>query len=93
MPAPAKTVQRTLRLTPADDVLLRQAAALVGESVSEFVVESGRQRAEMTLADRTVFILDDDAWRTLRAQLDRPAQAPPEVIDLLRRGRPVDTEP
>ncbi len=83
-----KTARRDLRVSPTDDVLFRQAAAEVGESVSKFLVESGRERAEMILADRTQFVLDRGAWEAFTAALDRPAEVKRPVVDLLRRSRP-----
>jgi uncharacterized protein (DUF1778 family) len=88
MATDAKTSRRNLRVSPADDVLFRDAASVLGESVSEFLVESGRERAEMILADRTQFALDQDAWKTFGAALDRDAEAKPAVVALLRRSRP-----
>ena len=61
---------------------------MVDESVSEFLVESGRARAEMILADRTQFVLDQDAWKAFTAALDRPAETQPAVVELMRRARP-----
>lgn len=84
----AKTARRNLRVTPADDALIRQGAEAAGESVSEFLVASARTRAEMLLADRREFVLDDDAWAAFTAALDRPAEARREVVELLRRPRP-----
>lgn len=83
-----KTARRNLRVAPADDALIRQAANVAGESVSEFLVASARTRAEMLLADRRQFVLDDGAWAAFTAALDRPAEARPQVVDLLRRPRP-----
>lgn len=88
MTTATKTARRNLRVSPMDDVLFRQAAAEVGESVSTFLVESGRTRAEMILADRTQFVLAPDAWAAFTAALDRPAEVKRPVIDLLRRSRP-----
>jgi uncharacterized protein (DUF1778 family) len=88
MATDTKTSRRNLRVSPADDVLFREAAAAVGESVSEFLVESGRERAEMVLANRTQFVLSQDAWKAFGAALDRDAQARPPVVELLRRPRP-----
>jgi uncharacterized protein (DUF1778 family) len=79
---------RHLRVSPADDELLRRAAAAAGESLSEFLVTSGRERAELILADRTAFVLDDEAWTRLAAALDRPAELKPVVAQLMRRPRP-----
>jgi uncharacterized protein (DUF1778 family) len=88
MPTAAKTARRNLRVSPTDDDLFRRAAAAIGESVSEFLVESGRERAEMILADRTQFVLDEDAWEAFTAALDRPAEVKPAVVELMRRSRP-----
>jgi uncharacterized protein (DUF1778 family) len=88
MAANTKTSRRNLRVSPADDVLFRDAASMLGESVSEFLVESGRERAEMVLADRTQFELGEDAWRAFGAALDRDAEAKPAIVELLRRSRP-----
>jgi uncharacterized protein (DUF1778 family) len=84
----AKTSRRNLRVSPADDVLFRDAASVLGESVSEFLVESGRERAELVLADRTQFVLGHDAWEDFGAALDRDAEPKPAVVELLRRSRP-----
>lgn len=88
MPAATKTGRRNLRVSPADDVLFRHAAAAVGESVSEFLVESGRERAEMIFADRTEFALNNTEWERFSDALDRPAEVKPAVVELLRRARP-----
>jgi uncharacterized protein (DUF1778 family) len=83
-----KTARRNLRVAPADDALIQQGADMAGESVSEFLVSSARTRAEMLLADRQQFVLDDDAWAAFTAALDRPAEARSQVVELLRRPRP-----
>jgi uncharacterized protein (DUF1778 family) len=88
MATAAKSSRRNLRVSPGDDLLFREAAAAVGQSVSEFLVESARERAEMILADRTQFVLDAASWKTFSAALDRPAEVQPAVVDLLRRSRP-----
>ena|SRR5665811_855774 len=49
------------------------------------LVESGRERAERLLADRTEFVLGDADRRAFTAALDRPAQARPELARLFAR--------
>ena len=88
MATATKTSRRNLRVSPDDDLLFREAAALIGASVSEFLVESGRERAEMILADRTQFVLDESALTTFLTELDRPAEVKPAVVRLMRRSRP-----
>jgi uncharacterized protein (DUF1778 family) len=83
-----KTRRRNLRVAPADDLLFRRAAAVAGESVSEFLVESGRERAEMILADRVEFPLAAAEWDAFVAALERPAEVKRPVVELMRRRRP-----
>ncbi len=84
----AKTSRLNVRVAPSDDALLRQAADLLGESVSTFVIESARERAERLVADRTRFVLDEPEWSAFCAALDRPAEVKPALHDLFERPRP-----
>lgn len=86
--AATKTRRVNLRVAPGDDALLRRAADAIGQSLSDFLVEGGRERAERLLADRTRFALGDDAWARFCDALERPAQAKPAVVDLFRRPAP-----
>ena len=83
-----KTARVQLRVAPSDDALLRSAATLSGESLSEFLVASGRERAERLLADRTQFRLDEAAWGAFTQALDRPPEINPGVAELFSRSRP-----
>jgi uncharacterized protein (DUF1778 family) len=85
---PTKSARVNLRVAPADDSLLRQAAELVGETLSEFLIESGRERAERLVADRTRFVLDEAAWIAFNEALDRPAEVKPELRELFARQQP-----
>jgi uncharacterized protein (DUF1778 family) len=83
-----KTSRLNLRVAPADDALLRQAAELLGETMSEFLVESARERAERLVADRTRFVLPGGQWSAFCAALDRPAEVKPELREISGRSRP-----
>jgi uncharacterized protein (DUF1778 family) len=83
-----KTSRLNVRVAPADDALLRQAADLLGESISEFLIESARERAERLVADRTRFALDDAEWSAFCEALDRPAEVKLAVRELFERPRP-----
>jgi uncharacterized protein (DUF1778 family) len=83
-----KTERVHLRVAASDDELFRTAAAAANESLSEFLVESGRERAERLLADRTRFVLSAAQWRAFTTALDRPPRQIPELADLFRRARP-----
>jgi uncharacterized protein (DUF1778 family) len=83
-----KTRRVNLRVAERDDELFRRAAGYAEQSLSEFLVASGRERAQRLLADRTRFVLSEEQWAAFNAELDRPAKASPELVELLRRPRP-----
>jgi uncharacterized protein (DUF1778 family) len=61
------------------------AAAVQGQSLTEFVTEAADMATEHTLADRRTFLLDDDAWNQFNAQLDAPPKVVPGLVDLFAR--------
>ena len=63
----SKTERLSLRLTPEQDAVLRRAAEARGESANDFVVRNAVEAAEMELADRRVFLVDDSAWEEPRS--------------------------
>ena len=83
-----KTERVNFRVAPADDAPLRHAAEQLGQTLSEFLVESGRERAERLMTDRTRFVLDDSAWSAFCEALDRPAEVKPQLRELFARPRP-----
>ncbi len=85
-----KDARLAMRLTPDQDALIRDAAAVTGQSLTEFVTTAAVSRAEDTLADRRVFRLDDAAWTEFAAILDRPAKRIPELAALLGEQAPWD---
>lgn len=86
---PQSAKQRiNLRIAEEDQTLFKRAASAHHETLTQFLVESGRERADRLLADRTSFRLDSDDWQTLVAAMDRPAQARPELAKIFSRPRP-----
>ena len=78
-----KTERLNLRLTPAQDAFLRRAAEARGESASDYVLRHAVEAAEMDLADRRVFMVDDAAWSELQALVSAPPRLPPQMAKLL----------
>ena len=83
-----KTHRVHLRVAADDDELLRSAAASAQQTLSEFLIESGRERAERLLGDRTRFVLPDAEWDRFAGALDRPARKNQALVELFRRARP-----
>ena len=84
MDVASKTERLSLRLTPTQDMVLRRAAEARGESTSDYVLRHAVEAAELDLADRRVFILDDAAWDELQGLLSATSsQLPPAMTKLL----------
>lgn len=64
--------------------LLQQAAQAANKTVSEFMLDSALMAASETLADRRLFLLDEDRWKAFIAALDQPPQPRPRLDRLLR---------
>lgn len=87
---PIKDDRLHVRLTSAQRARVNQAAAAEGRTVTEFALAALAERAEHVLADRRLFGLDDAAWESFQALLDRPAQAKPRLAELLARTPPAE---
>lgn len=79
----AKSERIEVRATPAMKALLQSAAASSHKNVTEFLLEAGLAAAEMALADRRVFRLDDERWTAFQEALDRPVTTKPRLKKLL----------
>lgn len=79
----ARTEKLDLRISPDAKRTLAAAAAAERRSMSDFVLESALARAEERLADRRIFLLDDERWAAFTAALDAPPRDLPELKKLL----------
>lgn len=73
----------SVRVTPAQDAVVRRVLEETGESLNDYIVRSTVHAAETDLADRRVFVADDAAWSELQALLDAPPVFKPELAKLL----------
>jgi len=70
-----KTRRIEIRITEEERDLEQAAAAASGETLSEFVRRAARREAERTLAERTRYLVDDEAARRFLAALENPSGA------------------
>ncbi len=68
--------------------LIDRAAAVLGQSRSEFMLETASREAENVLLDQTFFRLDTDAFAQFSALLDYPPVPSAALRELLRRKSP-----
>jgi uncharacterized protein (DUF1778 family) len=86
-----KTERLNLRLTAAQDAVLRTAAEARGESTSDYVLRHAVEAAEMDLADRRVFVIDDAAWAELQALVSAQPELPLPMAKLLSKPSVLET--
>ena len=70
-----------LRIKPEMRGMIDRAAALLGKSRTDFVLDAARRAAEEALVDRSVIRVSPESHAAFLALLD----APPEPDDRLRR--------
>lgn len=80
-----------VRLSPADNGLIRQAADAKHVSLSEFVIRSARAEAMRVLAERTSVVIAADAWDALEARLAEPGVVRPDLARLFAKPSPFDS--
>jgi uncharacterized protein (DUF1778 family) len=74
-----------LRIETATRALIDQAAASLGKTRTEFMVETARQHAIDVLLDRRLFTLDPAAHDAFAAALDAPPEPGPKLRALMAR--------
>lgn len=77
-----------VRLTPEQDALIRQAADLEATTVTAFVLNTVTSRALKVIKDHDTIVLSNEAFDRFLHELDKPARAVPELIDLFGRHAP-----
>jgi uncharacterized protein (DUF1778 family) len=68
-----KTRRLDIRITEAERSIEQAAATFHGETLSEFVRRAARTEAERTLAERSRYVVDDNAAQRFLAALDAPS--------------------
>ena len=61
-PAAAKTCRIDLRATREQKAFIKRVARAQGQKISDFVLNSAREKAEMILADQKEFLLSPKQW-------------------------------
>lgn len=72
-----------LRTSSQQQQLIRNAAAALDKSVTDFVLDSATTNAERVLADRRWFLLSDEDWDEFQELLDAPVARTPKLDALL----------
>jgi len=70
----ARSGRLGLRTTPIQAALIQRAAEVTQKSITEFVLTSACEKAEQTLLDQRLFLIDEQAWKKFQKVLERPAR-------------------
>ena len=78
----------SLRLTAHDFTLIDRAASLRSCSRADFVREAAVRAAEDALMERRLIGMSNRGFGAFAAELERPAQAVPQLVEILKRPAP-----
>lgn len=84
----ARTASINLRVTPQIRELIDTAAAAVGKSRTEFMLDSARRQAIDVLLDRRLFVLDAGQHDAFMKVLDNPPPPNARLRKLLASKAP-----
>lgn len=82
--AEAKSERIDIRTTARVKHLLQEAAAARSKSVTEFVLDVALTEAAGVLAERRLFLFDENQWAAFMTALDAPTKPKPRLEALLR---------
>jgi uncharacterized protein (DUF1778 family) len=77
-----------LRVTEHQKALIDSAAASLGRTRSEFMLDAACRAAETALLDQRFFALDEEEFEQFKTLLDDPPPLNPRLIQLLRTPAP-----
>lgn len=92
MGATVKEERIEIRLASAEKERIRQAAVLMHQNLSEFVLRAVRTVADETLAAQTRFVLPEEQMTAFYAALDQPAKSIPRLRELLKKPSVFETK-
>ncbi|KRQ15778.1 DUF1778 domain-containing protein [Bradyrhizobium manausense] len=74
-----------LRIEASTRQMIDDAAAILGKTRTEFMIESARREAIDVLLDQRLFVLDAKRYDAFMHALDNPPAPGPKLRSLLRR--------
>ena len=82
----------SMRIADADIAIIDRAASLRGRSRTEFMRDAAVRTAEEVIMENTVIRMSPEGFSAFVDLLDRPAKPVPEMVELLKRSAPWETQ-
>lgn len=76
-----------VRVTAEQDTLIRQAAALKGQTVTGFLLDAAQERARELMAESRHLTMSERAFERFASALDGSGEVVPELRDLFELPR------
>ncbi|HEY9676768.1 MAG TPA: DUF1778 domain-containing protein [Drouetiella sp.] len=74
-----KTEKFDIRLSPNEDAVIKQAAAIQRTSPTNFIRQQALVAAEAVIHDQNRLVVTDDQWAAIQQALSRPAKLLPNL--------------
>ena len=84
MSAATETARINLRTSPEAKALIERAAAIMGSTVSGFMLQNAYEAASRVVAQQEAITLSDRDRDAFLAMLDNPPEPPQTLIELMR---------
>ncbi len=82
----------SMRLPEADIAVIDRAARLRGRSRTDFVRDAAVRAAEEVIMENTILRVSPQGFRAFMAALERPAVVVPEMLEVMQRKPPWESE-
>lgn len=76
-----------VRVTDEQNAIIREAAAVAGQTVTAFLLSAAEERARGLLDERRHLVMSDRAFARFVAALDAPGEAVPAMSELFALPR------
>jgi uncharacterized protein (DUF1778 family) len=80
---PTKEARIGIRTTKEQKAFIKRGASVQGQKLSDFVLASAQEKAEMVLADQKEFVLPAGRWKAFVEALDRPVRRHERLTQLM----------
>ncbi len=87
MPSTTRSRRIDVRVSDEQDAMIREAAALAGQTVTAFLLSAAQERARELLDERRHLLMSDRAFERFTAALDAPAEPVPAMTELFALPR------
>jgi len=72
-----------LRTSPQAKALIERAAAIMGSTVSSFMLQNAYEAARRIVADKDTLMLSQEAFEAFVASCEHPAEPTQALVDLM----------